>query len=139
MNSVENESDFSFIKEFKAGEVYELPSTTNWLQLWKYLTLRLNQSQVWAFSCLGYESVAKQITDNWPKKDVEGIAEGSFEFFSMNDWEFEMAIRPVLLDVIENKREWLIIKESQSFMEKHRQTIQKLAKDFNIKVVVLCK
>jgi hypothetical protein len=28
--------------------------------------------------------------------------------------------------------------ESQKFMIKHRQTIQKLAKDFDLKVVVLC-
>lgn len=127
------------LSDIKPGEIHELPSTINWLQLWKHLTLDLKQSQLWLLGCQGRDSVVQLIAKNWPRNDLEGMSKGKFCHFTINDNDLRLAMSSIFLEVMTNKREWLIIKNTARFMDDNRPVIQKIAKDLNLKVLLLCK
>ena len=40
-------SQFYWLQFIQPGNVHELPGSTNWMKLWRYITLELKQSSVW--------------------------------------------------------------------------------------------
>ena len=40
-------NQFFWLQFIQLGNTHELPSSTNWMKLWRYITLELKQSSVW--------------------------------------------------------------------------------------------
>lgn len=133
--------DFAYIKAFKKGEVYELPGNTNWMRLWKYIALNLKQSQVFFHALLNQRIMAKIMDKTWPQKDMDDICkEEYYNLFShVNLYiDFKLAVKSMYRYLPKYDMEWLIIKHCSRFMDENRQVVQKLAKDLNLKVIVIC-
>ena len=134
-----NKDNFSYIKEYNAGEVYELPSTVNWIKLFNYINLNFSGAQIWIFAYLDFTVAIKQMEKSLSEKVVKRLINGECKFYRFNDVDFRLLYRNIFFDVMEHKTEWLIIKNSERFMEKNRSYIQELAHKLNLKVIVLCK
>jgi len=134
-------NDFAYIKEFKAGEVYELPNNTNWMRLWKYITFNLKQSQLFLLPLLNRRLIGRIMCKTWSQKDMDDICkEEYYNLFTHIDLycDFKLAVRDLYRYLPKYKLEWLIIKHGSRFMDENRQVVQKLAKDLNLKVIVIC-
>ena len=54
-------SQFFWLQFIQPGYVHELPSSTNWMKLWRYITLELKQSSVWFIPNFSSNAVIKGI------------------------------------------------------------------------------
>jgi hypothetical protein len=131
--------DLSCIKDYKVGEVYELPSTVNWIKLFDYINLNFSGSQIWVFAYLDYKVAVKQMKKSLSKRAIDRIIKKKCEFYRFEGRDFRLLYRNIFLYVMEHRSEWLIIKNSERFMEENRSYIQELAQQLNLKVIVLCK
>ncbi len=136
---VMDRDDFSCIKNYKVGEVYELSNTVNWIKLFDYINLNYSGAQIWVFAYLDYDVAVKQMKKSLSEKAANHIIKRKCEFYRFDGRDFSLLYRNIFLDVMEHKSEWLIIKNSERFMEENRSYIQELAQKLNLKVIVLCK
>ena len=122
-----------------SGEVHELPSSTNWMKLWKYITLELKQSSIWFIPNFKSEIFAKVLKKRWSKGDLERILKGDYVFYDLNDFDMNSIMKTIYFDLEKNKKDWLIIKCDSYFVEKNRERLERIAKDLNTRVILICK
>ena len=127
------------IQFYLPGKVYELPTYTNWIKLWRYITLELKQSSIWFIPNFKGEIFAKVIKKRWPKGDLERIIKGDYVFYDLNDFDMDSIMKTIYFDLEKHKKDWLIIKCDTYFVEKHREQLERLAKDLNTRVILICK
>ncbi len=130
---------YSCIKEYEAGKVYELPSSVNWIKLLDYINLNFSGAQIWVFAYLDYNLAVKLMKKSLSEKAANQIINRRCEFYRFDSMDFSQLYRNIFLDVMEHKSEWLIIKNSERFMEANRSYIQELAQKLNLKVITMCK
>lgn len=121
------------------GVVRELDSSTNWMKLWKYITLELKQSSIWFIPYTNGNIIAKLMQKRWSKEDIERIIKGDYVFYDLNDFDMNSIMKTIYFDLEKHKKDWLIIKCDSYFAEKNREQIQRIAKDLNTRVILICK
>ena len=122
-----------------SGEVHELPSSTNWMKLWKYITLELKQSSIWFIPYTNGNIVASLMQKRWSKCDIERIMKGDHVFYDLNDFDMNSIMKTIYFDMEKHKKDWLIFKCDFYFAEKNREQLERLAKDLNTRVILICK
>ena len=119
------------------GVVRELDSSTNWMKLWKYITLELKQSSIWFIPNFKSEIFAKVLKKRWTKGDSERIKKSDFFFYEFNEWNIKTITSTIFWNFGKHKKDWLIIKCDSYFAEKNREQLQKIAKDLNTRVIMI--
>ena len=132
-------SQFFWLQFIKPGYVQELPSSTNWMKLWRYITLELKQSSVCFIPNFSSNAVIKVLKKRWSKGDLERIIKGDYCFYDFNAGNIQSITATVIMDFEKFKKDWLIIKCDYDFVEKNREQLQRIAKDLNTRVVLICK
>lgn len=122
---------------YLSGEVHELPSSTNWMKLWRYITLELKQSSIWFIPYTNGKIVARLMQKKWSKVDIERIIKGDYVFYDLNDFDMDSIMKTIYFDLEKHKKDWLIIKCDNDFVEKNREPLQRIAKDLNTRVVMI--
>ena len=75
----------------------------------------------------------------WLKVDIERIIKGDYVFYDLNDFDMDSIMKTIYFDLEKHKKDWLIIKCDTYFVEKHREQLERLAKDLNTRVILICK
>ena len=119
------------------GEVRELDSSTNWMKLWKYITLELKQSSIWFIPYTKGTIIAKLMQKRWSKEDIERIIKGDYVFYDLNDFDMDSIMKTIYFNLEKHKKDWLIIKCDSYFAEKNREQLQIIAKDLNTRVIMI--
>ena len=132
-------SQFFWLQFIQHGYVQELPSSTNWMKLWRYITLELKQSSVCFIPNFSSNAVIKVLKKRWSKSDLERIIKGDYCFYDFNAGNIQSITATVIMDFEKFKKDWLIIKCDYDFVEKNREQLQRIAKDLNTRVVLICK
>lgn len=132
-------SQFYGLQYCLPGDVSELPNSANWMKLWKYITLELKQSSIWFLPYTNGNIVARLMQKRWSKSDIERIKEGEYIFYTFDDGDMKSIVATIYLDLDKHKKDWLIIKNSPGFVEKNREQIERIAKNLNIRVIIMCK
>ena len=130
-------NEFFFIQCFSPGCVEEYPSSTNWMKLWKYITLELKQSSIWFIPNFKEEIFLKVFQKRWSKGNMERILKRDYVFYAFDD--FNSISTTLYSDLGKHKKDWLIIKSTPRFVERYWERVQKLAIDFKIKVILIGK
>lgn len=128
---------FFWLQFIQPGNVHELPGSTNWMKLWRYITLELKQSSVWFIPNFSSDAFAKVLKKRWSKDDLERIIKGDYCFYDFNAGNIQSIIATVILDFEKFKKDWVIIKCNYDFVEKNREQLQKIAKNLNTRVVMI--
>ena len=132
-------SQFFWLQFIQPGDVHELPGSTNWMKLWRYITLELKQSSVWFIPNFSSGAVIKVLKKRWSRGDLERIIKGDYRFFDFNEGNVRSITATFILDMEKFKKDWLIIKCDYDFVEKNREQLQKIAKDLNTRMILICK
>ena len=132
-------SQFFWLQFILSGYVQELHSSTNWMKLWRYITLELKQSSVWLIPNFSSDAFLKVLKKRWSKGDLERIIKGDYRFYDFNAGNIQSITATVIMDFEKFKKDWLIIKCDYDFVEKNREQLQRIAKDLNTRVVLICK
>ena len=127
------------IQFYLPGKVYELPTYTNWIKLWRYITLELKQSSIWFIPNFKGEIFAKVLKKRWSKGDMERILKGDYAFYAFNNINLNSVTATIYSDLEKHKKDWLIIKCDFDFVEKNREQFLRIAEDLNTRVVLICK
>ena len=130
-------SHFFWLQFMQPGYVYELPSSTNWMKLWRYITLELKQSSVWFIPNFKEEIFAKVFHIRWSKGNMERILKRDYAFYAFDD--FDSITNTLYSDLEKHKKDWIIIKCTPILSERYRERVQKLATDLNIRVILIGK
>ena len=130
-------SQFFWLQFIKPGYTQELPSSTNWMKLWRYITLELKQSSVWLIPNFSSDAFLKVLKKRWPRGDLERIIKGDYRFYDFNAGNIQSITATVIMDLEKFKKDWLIIKCDYDFVEKNREQLQRIAKDLNTRVVLI--
>lgn len=128
---------FFWLQFIQPGNVHELPGSTNWMKLWRYITLELKQSSVWFIPNFSSDAFAKVLKKRWSKDDLERIIKGDYCFYDFNAGNIQSITATVILDFEKFKKDWVIIKCNYDFVEKNREQLQKIAKNLNTRVVMI--
>ena len=128
-------SQFFWLQFVQPGYVQELPNTTNWMKLWRYITLELKQSSIWFIPNFKEEVFAKVFQKRWSKGNMERILKRDYAFYAFDD--FDSISSTLYSDLEKHKRDWLIIKCDYDIVEKNREQLQKIAKKLNSRVVLI--
>ena len=132
-------NEFFFIQCLSPGCVVELPSSTNWMKLWKYITLELKQSSIWFIPNFKEEIFEKVFQKRWSKGDMERILKRDYYFNNYNDGDILSIPATLYSDLEKYKKDWLVIKSAPIFAEPNEERIQKIANDLNVRVILLEK
>jgi hypothetical protein len=132
-------SQFFWLQFIKPGYTQELSSSTNWMKLWRYITLELKQSSVWLIPNFSSDAFLKVLKKRWSKGDLERIIKGDYCFYDFNAGNIQSITATVILDFEKFKKDWLIIKCDYDFVEKNRERLHRIAKDLNTIVALICK
>ena len=132
-------NQFFWLQFIKPGYTQELPSSTNWMKLWRYITLELKQSSVWLIPNFSSDAFLKVLKKRWSKGDLEGIIKGDYCFYDFNAGNIQSITATVIMDFEKFKKDWLIIKCDYDYVEKNREQLQRIANDLNTRVVLICK
>lgn len=132
-------SPFFWLQFVQPGFTLELPSTTNWMKLWRYITLELKQSSIWFIPNFSSAAFSKVLKKKWSKGDLERIIKGDYCFYDFNVGNIQSITATVIMDFGEFYKDWLIIKCDYNFVEKNRKQLQRIANDLNTRVVLICK
>jgi len=130
-------SQFFWLQFIQPGNTHELPSSTNWMKLWRYITLELKQSSVWLIPNFSSDAVIKVLKKRWSRGDLERIIRGDYRFYDFNAGNIQSITATVIMDLEKFKKDWLIIKCDYDFVEKNREQLQRIAKDLNTRVVLI--
>ena len=128
---------FFWLQFIQPGNIHELPSSTNWMKLWMYITLELKQSSVWLIPNFSSDAFIKVLKKRWSKGDLERILKGDYRFYDFNAGNIQSITATVCLDFEKFKKDWLIIKCDYDFVEKNREQLQRIANDLNTRVVLI--
>lgn len=132
-------NEFFFIQCLSPGCVVELPSSTNWMKLWKYITLELKQSGIWFIPNFKEEIFEKVFQKRWSKGDMERILKRDYYFNNYNDGDILSIPATLYSDLEKYKKDWLVIKSAPIFAEPNQERIKKIAKDLNVRVILIEK
>ena len=130
-------SQFFWLQFIQPGYTQELPNSTNWMKLWRYITLELKQSSVWLIPNFSSDAFLKVLKKRWSRGDLERIIKGDYYFYDFNAGNIQSITATVCLDLEKFKKDWLIIKCDYDFVEKNREQLQRIAKDLNTRVVLI--
>ena len=130
-------SQFFWLQFIQPGNTHELPSSTNWIKLWRYITLELKQSSIWFIPNFRSDAVIKVLKKRWSRGDLERITKGDYHFYDFNAGNIQSITATVILDFEKIEKDWLIIKCDYDFVEKNREQLQRIAKDLNTRVVLI--
>ena len=130
-------SQFYLLQFIQPGYVQELPSSTNWMKLWRYITLELKQSSVWFIPNFSSDAFIKVLKKRWSKDDLERIIKGDYRIYALNEVNILSITATVRSDREKVKKDWLIIKCDYEFVEKKREQLQRIANDLNTRVVLI--
>ena len=130
-------SQFFWLQFIQPGYVHELPSSTNWMKLWRYITLELKQSSVWFIPNFSSDAFVKVLKKRWSRGDLERIRKGDYRFYALNEVNILSITATVRSDWEKVKKDWLIIKCDYEFVEKNREQLRRIAKDLNTRVVLI--
>ena len=130
-------SQFFWLQFILPGYVQNLPSSTNWMKLWRYITLELKQSSIWFIPNFKEEIFLKVFQKRWSKGNMERILKRDYVFYAFDD--FNSISTTLYSDLGKHKKDWLIIKSTPRFVERYWERVQKLAIDFKIKVILIGK
>ena len=132
-------SQFFWLQFIQPRNTHELPSSTNWMKLWRYITLELKQSSVWFIPNFSSNAFAKVLKKRWSRGYLERIIKGDYCFYAFNEANIQSITATVIMDLEKFKKDWLIIKCNYDFVEKNREQLQRIAKELNTRVVLICK
>ena len=132
-------NQFFWLRFIQPGVTLELPSMTNWMKLWRYITLELKQSSIWFIPNFSSAAFSKVLKKKWSKGDLERIIKGDYYFYDFNTGNIQSITATVIMDFGEFNKDWLIIKCDYNFVEKNREQLQRIANDLNTRVVLICK
>ena len=132
-------NQFFWLQFIQPGNTHELPSSTNWMKLWRYITLELKQSSVWFIPNFNSNAAIKVLKKRWSRGDLERIIKGDYRFYDFNAGNIQSITATVIMDFEGFKKDWLIIKCDNDFVEKNREPLQRIAKDLNTRVILICK
>ena len=130
-------SQFFWLQFIQPGNTHELPSSTNWMKLWRYITLELKQSSVWLIPNFSSDAVIKVLKKRWSRGDLERIIRGDYRFYDFNAGNIQSITATVIMDYEKCMKDWLIIKCDYDFVEENREQLQRIAKDLNTRVVLI--
>ena len=130
-------SQFCLLQFIQPGYTQELPSSTNWMKLWRYITLELKQSSVWFIPNFSSDAFVKVLKKRWSRGDLERIRKGDCRFYALNEVNILSITATVRSDWEKVKKDWLIIKCDYEFVEKNREQLRRIAKDLNTRVVLI--
>ena len=129
--------DKTIVSFLEPGQIYELPTSTNWLELWRYITLELKQSSIWFIPFLKGDIVAKLLLRIWPKHVLEELVNGDYLFYAFDYDDIKSIMATIYLDFEKHKKVWLVIKADSAYIEKYRGQIQELANNISFKVILI--
>lgn len=129
--------DKTMVSFLEPGNIYELPTSTNWIELWRYITLELKQSSIWFIPFLKSDIVAKLLLRKWPKHVLEELVNGDYLFYAFDYDDIKSIMATIYLDFEKRKKDWLVIKADSAFIDKNREHIEKLAKKNYFKVILI--
>ena len=132
-------NQFFWLQFVQPGYTQELPSSTNWMKLWRYITLELKQSSIWFIPNFSSAAFSKVLKKKWSKGDLERIIKGDYYFYDFNTGNIQSITATVIMDFEKYNKDWLIIKCDYNFVEKNREQLQRIANDLNTRVVLICK
>ena len=130
-------SQFFWLQFIQPGYTQELSSTTNWMKLWRYITLELKQSSIWFIPNFSSAAFSKVLKKKWSKGDLERIIKGDYYFYDFNTGNIQSITATVIMDFGEFNKDWLIIKCDYNFVEKNREQLQSIANDLHTRVVLI--
>ena len=130
-------SQFYWLQFIQPGNVHELPGSTNWMKLWRYITLELKQSSVWFIPNFNCNAAIKVLKKRWSRGDLERIIKGDYRFYDFNAGNIQSITATVIMDYEKFMKDWLIIKCDYDFVEKNREQLRRIAKDLNTRVVLI--
>ena len=130
-------SQFFWLQFILPGYVQNLPSSTNWMKLWRYITLELKQSSVWFIPNFSSDAFIKVLKKRWSKDDLERIIKGDYRIYALNEVNILSITATVRSDREKVKKDWLIIKCDYEFVEKNREQLQRIANDLNTRMVLI--
>lgn len=130
-------NQFFWLQFIQPGNTHELPSSTNWMKLWKYITLELKQSSVWFIPNFSSDVFSKVLKKRWSKGDLERIIKGDYRFYDFNAGNIQSITATVIMDFEGFKKDWLIIKCDNDFVEKNREELHRIAKELNTRVILI--
>jgi hypothetical protein len=132
-------SQFFWLQFVQPGYTQELPSSANWMKLWRYITLELKQSSVWFIPNFSSDAFSKVLKKRWSKVDLERIIKGDYCFCDFNVGNIQSITATVCFGFEKFKKDWLVIKCDYNFVEKNREQLQRIANDLNTRVVLIYK
>ena len=132
-------SQFFWLRFVQPGYTQELPSTTNWMKLWRYITLELKQSSIWFIPNFSSDAFSKVLKKRWSKGDLERIIKSDYFFYDFNEGNIQSITATVCFGFEKFKKDWLVIKCDYNFVEKNREQLQRIANDLNTRVVLIYK
>ena len=132
-------SQFFWLQFIQPGTTHELPGSTNWMKLWRYITLELKQYSIWFIPNFSSNAVIKVLKKRWSRGDLERIIKGDYRFYDFNAGNIKSIMATVIMNFEEFKKDWLIIKCDYDFVEKNREQLQNIANDLNTRVILICK
>lgn len=130
-------SQFFWLQFIQPGYTQILASSTNWMKLWRYITLELKQSSVWFIPNFSSDAFVKVVKKRWSKGDLERIIKGDYRFYALNEVNIRSITATVIMNFEKFKKDWLIIKCDYEFVEKNREQLQRIANDLNTRVVLI--
>ena len=130
-------NQFFWLQFIQPGNTHELPSSANWMKFWRYITLELKQSSVWFIPNFNCNAAIKVLKKRWSRGDLERIIKGDYRFYDFNAGNIQSITATVIMDFEGFKKDWLIIKCDNDFVEKNREQLQRIAKVLNTRVVLI--
>ena len=130
-------NQFVWLQFIQPGYTQILPSSTNWMKLWRYITLELKQSSVWFILNFSSDTFIKVLKKRWSRGDLERIIKGDYRFYALNEVNILSITATVRSDWEKVKKDWVIIKCDYDFIEKNQEQLQKIAKDLNTRVILI--
>ena len=128
-------SQFFMLQFIQPGYTQELSSTTNWMKLWRYITLELKQSSIWFIPNFKEDIFVKVFQKRWSKGNMERILKRDYAFYAFDD--FDSISSTLYSDFEEHKKDWVIMKSDYYYIEKNREQLQSIANDLHTRVVLI--
>ena len=130
-------NQFFWLQFIQPGNTHELPSSTNWMKLWRYITLELKLSSVWFIPNFNSNAAIKVLKKRWSRGDLERIIKGDYRFYDFNAGNIQSITATVIMDFEKLKKDWLIIKCDNDFVENNREELHRIAKELNTRVILI--
>ena len=107
------------------------------MKLWRYITLELKLSSVWFIPNFNSNAAIKVLKKRWSRGDLERIIKGDYRFYDFNAGNIQSITATVIMDFEKLKKDWLIIKCDNDFVENNREELHRIAKELNTRVILI--